>query len=211
MKFNLLAKVRFISIGMFAFLLGTFVAITTLAWFPGVTPRQDKVFERPSLIGPQIVEIVEIGTKSKKANFGEAFKEDGEWLKGTNFKVRNHSGKEIVYLELRCDFPETASSGNEMSFPVKLGRWPNVENQKGEPVLIKPDEEVAIALSDDVYSRLKRFIEYRQPISSINKVRAYLSFVIFSDGIGWNGIEFLRQDSSDPKHYINIGPTPPQR
>lgn len=207
----MLRKLRSVSIGSFALSVGMFLAITTSAWFPAGTFRQQKVFETHAPLAPQIVQIMEISSKTRKLSFGEAFSESGEWLKGTKFKVRNNSGREIVYLELRFDFPETTSSGNEMSFPVKMGLWPNLENQKGEPISIKSNEEVTVGLTEDIYSRLKKFIEHRQSILGINKAIVYLSLVIFSDGIGWNGAEYLRQDPSDPRRYLNIGAMPPDR
>lgn len=206
----LYVKLPSVFVGLFALALGMFIGVTTLAWFPAPRMRQERVFERRASILPQLVQIVEINSDGKSVDFGQSFNKEGDWLKETRFRIKNFSEKEIVFLELRCDFPETTASGNEMSFPIKIGRRPNVENQKSEAVSVKPGEEVTSALSGDTYEKLKKFIEHRQSILSISRVKVYVAFVIFGDGIAWNGTEYLKQDQNDPNRYINIGPVRPQ-
>lgn len=132
-----------------------------------------------------------------------------DWLSGTTFTLKNYSGRTIVFIALHLNFPETKSSGNEMSFPIYLGRNPNVENQTADPIAMAPDEEIAITIDDKTYSRLKRFLEYRQPIMGINQVTVVPYLVVFGDGIAWGQGEYYRRDP-DNKGYMPIGMNPPE-
>jgi len=209
MKFYLLRKLRSFLIMVFALFLGAFVALTTLAWFPIASQNNMKSIEKRQLLRPEVVPIEEIKTKEKPIRFGEEFQEGSDWLKGVKFRLKNKSGREIVYIELILSFPETSVTGNVMSYSVRLGKRPGGTIQTREPLRVRPDEDLTIILDEDKYANLKEFIELRQPISTLNKVTAYPGFIVFSDGIAWSGGEYQRQDPANPNRYVNIGPVPP--
>lgn len=209
MRFYLVTKLRSFLIGLFALFIGAFVALTTFAWFPITGQNNMKSIERRNLLRPEIVPIEEITRNEKTLQFGEKFEEGSDWLKGVKFKLKNYSAREIVYVELILSFPETAATGNMMSYSLRLGNRPGAATQARDSLLVKPDEYLTIMLDNDKYARLKEFIEHRQAVSTLNKVTAYLGFIIFSDGIAWGGGEYHRQDPTNPSRYINIGSVPP--
>jgi hypothetical protein len=133
----------------------------------------------------------------------------GDWLKGVAFKLKNVSDKEIIYIDLSLDFPETKSSGHEMSFPITLGRRPGSRFMTNEPFSAKPGEEFTMTLDESQYQRLSGFIEESHPVSGINTVTVRIGFVIFSDGIAWGAGDYYRQDPNVPDRYINVGSKPP--
>lgn len=184
---------------------GMYVATSVPAWPSSLIQEEEKVFEKLRPSHPEPTEMVEIRTTKKAVKLGEKFDEGDDWLNGATFKLKNTSGKEIVYVELDLNFPETTSSGNEMSFPLKLGRRPGESNSTRAPLLLKPGEDVGITLGEKKYEELTRFIETRQPISNLTKVRVSFGFVVFNDGTAWSAGNFYRQDPNNPKRYINLG------
>jgi hypothetical protein len=203
MKVHLSGETRSVLLGLFAISLGLFMALTTFAWFSGSSQTKMKVIEKRKLIGPEIVSIVEIQRDKKTLGLGEEFDASGDWLRGAKFKLRNESGKEIVYISFELEFPETTSSGSVMVFPIWMGQRPGTTAlDTREPLSLKPDKRLTISIDDLTYARLVQFIETRQPVSSISKVIARVQFVLFEDGTGWSGGEYLHQDPKNPKAYV---------
>lgn len=191
--------------------LGIFLSESTGAWPFPAAQNHGRVFEKSRDPRPKPVELVELRAANKVVKLGERFESEQDWLNGIAFKVRNSSGKEIVYLELDLNFPETANAGNEMSFPIKLGRRPGASTVLREPLSAKPGAELVVELDENKYRELARFVETRRAISDIHKVRPEIGFVVFSDGTAWGAGSYLRQDPKDPNHYINTGDTPPNQ
>jgi hypothetical protein len=131
-----------------------------------------------------------------------------DWLKGAAFKLKNLSGKAITYIELSLDFPETQSSGTEMSFRNTLGRRSGI-NTPAEPLFIMPGDEFSVTIDEGRYEGLTKFIEKRHPISDINVARVRIGFLIFEDNTGWAGGEYYRPDPNNPTTYLPVGPKPP--
>ncbi len=122
---------------------------------------------------------------------------------GITFKLKNYSGREIIFIEFRLDFPETIATGNEMSSSIYVGQRPGSVAKK-DPIRLKPDEELIVILDEREYTNIKKFVELRVPMSKITQVTAYPAFIIFSDGFAWNGGDYLRQDPNNPNNFINI-------
>ncbi len=219
-------KMYSVFLGLAALSIGIYLAAKASVLHAGISQEQEKIFEKkPRARVPEIVQLAEIKARGasrdsedevkpkeviKAVKMGESFEGEEHWLKGSSFRLKNHSNKEIVFIDLDLSFPETTSSGNEMAFPLKLGRRPGMpEYDSKEPLSVKPGEEVILTVDEDTYARLTRFIEKRQPISSINKVRVGIGFVIFADLTGWDGGSYYRQDPSDPRRFKNIGYEPP--
>lgn len=150
------------------------------------------------------LQIVDIKAANKTVRLGEQFDGGEEWLKSAALTVRNVSGKDIIFIEIDINFPETKSSGNEMSFPLRLGQRPGALNNSA-PLLLQTNHEVTLSVTGMSYAELVRFIEHRHPISAINKAIIRVGFVIFADGTGWSGGTFYRQDPNNPNRYVPEG------
>jgi hypothetical protein len=132
-----------------------------------------------------------------------------DWLRGTTFKLKNQSGKNIHRINLELWFPDTEFPSPMMAFPVISGRIPNVADDQREPLLVKPNEEVTITIDDGTYSRLVRFLERRQPITTINKAEIHLTLVVFDDQTAWGDGEYLKQDPNNPRSFKKAEVKPP--
>jgi hypothetical protein len=206
--------------------LGMLAAASSSASHPGVIQEQQKVFEpkkRPPAL-PEAVQLIEIKARrdsksseeSKKpeetfkaVRLNESFEGGEHWLKGASFRFKNHLDKEIVWMELDLIFPETVTSGNEMAFPIRRGRHPDLNETAKEPLSVKPGEEVTFTIDEAIYARIVRFIEKRHHIPTINKVIVGIGLIIFADNTGYNGVNYYRRDPNDPKRWINVGVNPP--
>jgi hypothetical protein len=204
---DLIPRLRYFATGFLALILGMLIAVSTLAWFPSQTPK--KIFTRPRLMVPEIVQVFRIENNNRKVKFDAGMDAGDEWLNGTSFSIKNYSGKTIIYIELDLTFPETKSDSRPTKrFPLYLGRMPGVESEaetRRDLIAIPPEGEATLTLDEREYERLKRFIEAAQPISSINKVSVRPYFVIFDDGFAWGQGEYYRRDPDDPKKYKPIG------
>ncbi|MDQ3821210.1 MAG: hypothetical protein M3362_26505 [Acidobacteriota bacterium] len=156
-----------------------------------------KVIERENFPNPPF-EIVELKATTRPLKFGEKFDDDEEWLKKINFKLKNNSDKAIVHIIMYLEFPETASTGLMMSYPLQYGQRPKVKVVTGKPISLPKGETVSVSLTDVQYNELKRFIETRQSLNSINKVIVNVPSVYFEDGTLWSGGTMYRPDATAP-------------
>jgi hypothetical protein len=145
--------------------------------------------------------IVEVIAGNKSVKLGEKFHGDDDWIKNASIRVKNVSDKPIIYIEIDFNFPETKTSGNEMSYRLKLGHRPGAHD-KNQPLQLKNGDETVLTLDGERYDQLVKFLEKRHPISGIRKATIRIGFVIFADGTGWSGGLFHRRDPNNPNRYI---------
>lgn len=165
----------------------------------------ERVMEIDSPIPNEPVKIIEAKAANKKIKFGEKFEGDKDWLKSATVKLKNVSGKEIVFIDMRVNFPETLASGNEMSFRENIGVMPGLDipNPNG-PLSLHPDGELEFVIDEKRYKNLVKFIERRHPIDSIKKAHLLVGFVAFADGTAWQAGVFYRKDPNNKKVWIPI-------
>src|SRR3977135_4180462 len=106
--------------------LGTCLAIILVTVGTGVPPLgrlQDpgKGIEKLESYPNEPIKITSIKAANRSVRLGEQFAAADDWLKTAELTVKNTSGKDIVFVEIELNFPETKSSGDEMSFPLCLG------------------------------------------------------------------------------------------
>jgi len=198
---------------IFASVSALFIAATCLAWptgfniFRAAMQGQEKSLQKLKHYSNEPLEIVDIKMANKAVKLGEKLNANDDWLKGLNLKFKNISGKDIIYVEIDLNFPETQSSGYEMSFPLKLGHRPGANNANA-PLRLKANDETSIVLDDVKYDQLVKFIEHRHSISAINNALIATGFIIFADGTAWSGGIFYQQDADNPNRYVPITTQP---
>jgi hypothetical protein len=160
----------------------------------------------------EVVEFTEIKVSQKAVTPGKPFDTEDEWLKEVFLKVKNISGKPIVYLAVNVNFPETRATGSMMSYPVVFGQRPGSKSKfakQHDPIFLQPGDTLEVPL-DQHYAKIKPFVEERSPIANIRDLELEIGFVIFADNTAWTAGAFLRQDPNNADHYINVGQNPPQ-
>lgn len=140
-----------------------------------------------------------------------------DWLKNLTFKVKNLTHKKIIYISFNLSFFETATNGQfPMGIQPKYGQsegftregravtMNQIINGKILPIEIKSGKDLEFSLKDR-YEGLVRFIETRQPISTINKVHVSFSVVGFDDGTFWSyGGTYFKYDQDNPGRQIKM-------
>ena len=188
---------------------GSVCGITALAFISAPKQGTTKVFEKRKQIAPEVVSVLEIESSDKRLMIGESFHAGEDWLKGTKFKLRNDSGREIVYVAFELEFPETTAIGDVMIFPIQIGRRPgSIIANKKQPLILKADQELTIELDEGTYTALRRFIESRLPLANISKVIVNVQFVAFDDDTGWSNGEYMRQTPDNPNRWVPIVKSP---
>jgi hypothetical protein len=154
--------------------------------------------------GNEPIEIVSLKNNQKSIKIDEIFVQDTKWLEDFTIKYKNNSGNTIIWLSIGLDFPETRATGNVMSFPLTYGINPLLSITAQERESIKPGESVEIPLTSKKYDALKRFIEKRHQLDSLNQVKIRVEFILFEDGTGWSSGNFLRPDPKNSRRWIPV-------
>lgn len=143
--------------------------------------------------------------------------EQSDWLKAFNLNVKNLTKKKIIYLSFNITFPDTAANGlNIMALQPRFGQTTGF-TRDGKPLIMRsavtrknplvelePSKEFNISLEED-YESLVRFIESRQPMSTIKKVHVSFSMVGFEDGTFWSyGGYYFKYDQDNPGQQIKL-------
>jgi hypothetical protein len=152
------------------------------------------------------VEIVSITARGKKVDLGEEFIQPTEWLRDLEIEIKNTSGQVIEFLVIDLLFPETTSTGNVMSFPLRYGRSTStagtLEAEQQAP--IGPNRSITLSLDDNRLLRLQRFLETRHKVDSLTRLDIRILKVHFDNGRGWDsGIPTKR----DPEgRFVPLNP-----
>lgn len=190
---------------IFAFNLAVIaVNARTLGAFPYLSQTEEKLLEKDPASVKDPANITNIKATKKSVEFGKKFDGDKDWLKGLELRLKNVSDKEIVYLRVDLNFPETKYTGGEMSFRMDFGRKPGWTNTPQTTISIAPGETVDLILDEQRYENLTRFVNNGHHIASINKAHVRVGFIAFADGTAWSAGVFYRQDPNNPRQWNPI-------
>lgn len=165
---------------------------------------REKVMETDPPILREPVKIVGLNVGGKSVKFSEKITGDDSWLKGTKFRLKNVTGKKIVFIELDVNFPETRATGSEMSYRINLGQIPNI-GHPAAPLSLIPEGELDADIDEKRYANMLKLIQERHSLSDISKALIRVGFVVFDDGTAWSAGSFYRQAEENPKRWIPIG------
>ncbi|MGB9181766.1 MAG: hypothetical protein WCB68_21225 [Pyrinomonadaceae bacterium] len=180
-----------------------FVSVLGAKAWSKITPlkqeaaAQDKVVEIDNFPNSP-VEIVDLHVKDMNVKLGEKFKLDNDWLRTIRFKLKNISDKPITHISLNLDFPETTSADPRMAYSLEFGQRPGARQNKSGPIFLIKGDMASVALSEAQYADLKRFVETKRPLTTINRVLLSIPLVFFADGTVWSGGTLYRPDPTAP-------------
>jgi hypothetical protein len=172
-----------------------------------IAPGQNgKLFKQRDVNAKDPVKIVGLSVAHRPVKLDESFDGGDDWLRGTQLRLQNVSNKEIVYVEVQFNFPETKSSGHEMSFLAERGNMPGLP--AANPLLaFKPGEEISFIFSDEEYQGMVKFLVARTAVANLNKADLKIGFVVFADSTAWGtGLWF----KPNPKRRGSWIPDPTQ-
>lgn len=135
----------------------------------------------------------------------ERFLADSDWLRGLRVRIKNNAGKDISYISLDLEFPETIATGNIMLFPFSYGPHPIGKTTQDDSVKaqrpVPTGNHVEMVVDDVVFGRLKGFLESQQPLDRVTRVKIRISMIQFTDGTAWGTGSSLKPDPNDPRRW----------
>jgi len=133
---------------------------------------------------------------------------EGDWLEDLEFTLRNTSSRQITFILLQLQFPETEVDGPLMAFNQRIGVHPkaSVEPAKNyKPLNLQPGDTVTFSLSARELNLLKEFISYRKfDLADLNKLVVRIVTVAFSDGTKWEQDYYYRPNPTAPGGYERV-------
>lgn len=166
----------------------------------------EKLFQpkEPVEIVDTQVNTLQGGKQSVK--FGSKFSGNDDWLKGITFKVKNKSGKAIVYMEVYVYIPapDTIPKEHDVRMSVSYGRMPLLPGDFAHTPAPNPvvnDKEVTLILSDRTYEAYKGLVREKHGSASFDNVRVRIGMIVFEDGTAWKNGHILRQDPDNPRNW----------
>ena len=163
---------------------------------------QTKLIKRNGWYRDAPIEVFDLQVKDRGVSFNKAFEADADWLKGVSLKIKNNSEKTIVCIYMAVIFRETAPA--PMMYPKYFGRPTNTSvKPKGQPLELKPGEVLTVSLADE-FEGLKRAVEHRRPVDSVNVVELAITRAYFEDGMMWDLGELYRPDPGNPGEWLLV-------
>jgi hypothetical protein len=147
------------------------------------------------------VKFVKVKAAGKAMGFKEEFDGDDEWMRDLVVTLQNTSNRNIIYIRLLLQFPETKTEGPEgymMGSELEYGKYPRIPSNGNYDQLLKPGEEVELALPD--YDELRSFLQSRS-FYKVNALHIHLDSVIYDDDTMWSGNALFRRDPNNPDEW----------
>ena len=200
----------------------TFVIAVVLAPIPAAaqnaTDRTVNLERVNVLTSPLIPESVRIGSYEKDFPQFEQHvtaPADDDWLTQVQVTFLNMTNRTVTGVLVHVDFPDTEGpQHHRMGYQFRVGETPERATYTREklpgnvtqhpPLHAQPRGEVSIAFGPE-YPAMKKFIDQRQPMTTVHSVWVRILQVYFSDGTRWNG-EYQRPDPNDQAGYIAADP-----
>jgi hypothetical protein len=106
---------------------------------------------------PTDIRALRVGEEPIEAQ--KPFQAPEDWLAYLSWEIANTSRKSVAYVEIDLDFHGIAREGDRI-YTYRYGQ----EGKQGDldqAKLLKPREGTRLSISDEEYSRIKRFVEAR--------------------------------------------------
>ena len=146
------------------------------------------------------LQISQVRSSGRTITLGKKFSASGDWLNSLSFDLTNLSDRPITHIDLALEFPETGNTGQIMLYWLKFGE----KTSTNDAVLIAGNSSGSVALSEAEYLALKRFIESRQPLSTIGQVIVRIQRIDFSNGSVWSAGSMFVPDKSRPSGMCRV-------
>lgn len=133
-----------------------------------------------------------------------------DWLENLEFTIKNKSDKQITYIGLSIQFPETEVNGPIMVHNSHIGIHPKGLTERttqSTPLALVPGDTVVFNLSSQQLKLMKDFLALKKfQLAGLNKAVIRMETMIFEDGIMWSAGHYYRPSSSAPGGYTRIDP-----
>ncbi|MGA9772434.1 MAG: hypothetical protein WBV94_25600 [Blastocatellia bacterium] len=129
-----------------------------------------------------------------------------DWLENLEFSLRNKSDKQIIYIQVELQFPDTATNGGLLmvyrEFCIGIHPKSGSTLKNIRPLALNPGATTTATLSRDHLQRIKNFVGLKNfQLTDINKVVVKILAVIFDDGVMWSSGHYFRANPAAPGGY----------
>lgn len=153
-------------------------------------------------------------TPGQKINTSLLAEREGEtvddWLDGLQFTIKNKWDKQITYIKIDLDFPETSSRGPMLVGTLDVGVHPwatGNAKQFGKPIIIEPGEVFTYAISKSRLALNKQFLEKRGfQLANLSRAVVRISSIVFNDDTSWSEGKWFKFNRDIPNVYERIEP-----
>ena len=133
----------------------------------------------------------------------------GDWLENLAFVIKNTSDKQITYIALSIQFPETQVNGPSMAYnALGLGIHPIAaagDQQQGRPLALAPGDTTNFKLSPQQLKLMKDFLALRKfQLAVLNRAVVRIETVIFDTGIMWSFGHYYKPSASAAGRFERI-------
>lgn len=179
---------------------------TYASWVPQTATRiQNERTLTRSLWRNEPVEISEVKQQKGSIEFGRAFTDDDDWLKGLTLSVKNTSNKDIVFIGVELTlFNKEAGYEHRtpVGFPFSYDARSGISDGPNGDHPIRPGESVEVSLSDENHELLKELLLKANYPLKFHRVDLRVDCVIFADGVMWYKASSFIRDPNNPSKYI---------
>ncbi len=159
---------------------------------------------RPERDEPLRIRAVRAKGRSVRRN--EKFDADDDWLRELTIRVKNVSGKRILFASIDLLFPAAEPGGPRAIDQIDYGNRelltrPPTPNELRSG--IEPQQEVDIQLNGIAYDRVRSLLADIGYVG-IPRVELRLGRVIFQDDSTWYAGSPFRRDARDSKNWTNV-------
>ena len=169
----------------------------------GERGRMIKRFALPS----DPVDDITPNVSGKAIKFNGVFNAGHDWLEGLKVKVRNRSGKNIIFAEAQLNIPKSGTMPLPFAVPVRYGQPPALDTLPvASPV---PHGEVfELTLSDQVFDTTMNFLAEHQ-VTDVVGVEMSNLFIVYDDDTAWEDGVMFRRDRTGLRRWKSSGRAKP--
>lgn len=169
------------------------------------------------------VKVALVKTKKGAVEIDRKFMGDDDWFKGLAVRVKNTSGKAIVYLRVELFFPrdksyipadprdpmQTVPYGDSIGYGGREIYMPDSPPLGLPP--IAPGEHIELELSDRHYQYIRITLAQLNYPATIKQIQVRPEVVYFEDGTFWQAGAWYQRDPKNPKKLYLIDPDNPEK
>lgn len=130
------------------------------------------------------------------------------WIEGLEFNFKNKTEKEVKYIRLEFDFPETKTGTPMLVYQTVFGVIPNSkENVKKahQPFSLESDASFKYMLTERELQNIKKFLSSRSfQLESMNSIVIRVEDIFYEDGTRWWQGSWFKPNPNQPSGYEKI-------
>lgn len=177
---------------------------------PSVQQSDEKVIEVKEFPN-QPFELSDLSVKElnilsgQKINVATIAESEG-WLDNLKFNIKNKWDKQIVFIKIDLEFPETWLAGRPLMIDqLRIGIHPQAtENDKkyGKALALNPGETITYSHSKHRLELTKNFLAQGGfHLANMNKVVIKITDIFFNDGTAWGHGNWFKKNPNVPGGY----------